>query len=55
MKRLTYVRVIVLGLALTTAPVGADSDDRSVTAATSGLFAERAFHEKNDGRVVDLF
>ena len=42
MKRLTYVRVIVLGLALTTAPVGANSDDRSVTAAASGLFAAGA-------------
>ena len=42
MKRLTYVRVIILGLALTTVPVGADSDDRSVTAAASGLFAAGA-------------
>lgn len=42
MKRLTYVRVIVLGLALTTAAVGAQSDDRSVTAAASGLFAAGA-------------
>ena len=42
MKRLTYVRVIVLGLALTTALVGANSDDRSVTAAASGLFAAGA-------------
>ena len=42
MNRLTYVRVIVLGLALTTAPVGANSDDRSVTAAASGLFAAGA-------------
>jgi len=42
MKRLTYVRAIVLGLALTTAPVGADSDDRSVTAAASGIFAAGA-------------
>ena len=42
MKRLTCVRVIVLGLALTTAPVGADSGDRSVTAAASGLFAAGA-------------
>lgn len=41
MKRLTYVRVIVLGLAIIAAPVGvgADSDDHSVTAAASGLFA----------------
>ena len=42
MKRLTWVRAIVLGLAVTTAPVGANSDDRSVTAATSGLFAAGA-------------
>ena len=42
MKRFTYVRVMVLGLALTTAPVGANSDDRSVTAAASGLFAAGA-------------
>ena len=42
MKRLTYVRAIVLGLALTTAPLGADSDDRSVTAAATGLFAAGA-------------
>ena len=42
MKRLIYVCVIVLGLAITTAPVGADSDDRSVTAAASGLFAAGA-------------
>ena len=39
MKRFTWVRAIVLGLAVTTAPVGANSDDRSVTAAATGLFA----------------
>jgi hypothetical protein len=42
MKRLTYVRAIVLGLAITTAPVGAVSDDHSVTAAATGLFAAGA-------------
>ena len=47
MKRLTFVRAIVLGLAITglaitTAPVGAFSDDRSVTAAATGLFADGA-------------
>src|SRR5688572_11228211 len=42
MKRLIYVRVIVLGLAVTTASVGANSDDRSVTAAATGLFAAGA-------------
>ena len=39
MKRLC-VLAIVLGLAITTAPVRADSDDHSVTAAASGLFAD---------------
>jgi len=42
MKRLTYIRAIVLGLAITAAPVGADSNDRSVTAAATGLFAAGA-------------
>ena len=47
MKRLTYIRAIVLGLAITglaitTAPVGAFSDDHSVTAAATGLFADGA-------------
>jgi hypothetical protein len=47
MKRLTFVRAIVLGLAITglaitTAPVGASSDDRSITAATTGQFADGA-------------
>ena len=47
MKRLTFVRAIVLGLAITglaitTVPVGAFNDDRSVTAAASGLFADGA-------------
>ena len=41
MKRLC-VFAIVLGLAITAAPVGADSDDHSVTAAASGLFAAGA-------------
>jgi hypothetical protein len=39
MKRLC-VFAIVLGLAITTAPVRADGDDHSVTAAASGLFAD---------------
>lgn len=38
MKRPTCVRAIVLGLALATAPVGADGDERSVTAAATGVF-----------------
>jgi len=43
MTRLTYIRAIVLGLAITMAPpVGADSSDRSVTAAANGLFADGA-------------
>ena len=42
MKRLIWVRAIVLGLAVTTASVGANSDERSVTAATTGLFAAGA-------------
>jgi len=42
MKRLTWVRAIVLGLAVTTASVGANSDERSVTAAATGLFATGA-------------
>ena len=42
MKRFTYVCAIVLALAITTAPVGADSADRSVTAAATGLFAAGA-------------
>jgi hypothetical protein len=36
------MRAIVLGLAVTTASVGANSDERSVTAATTGLFAAGA-------------
>ena len=39
MKRL-YVCAIVLGLAFTTAPVAAQSDDHSVTAAVSGQFVD---------------
>jgi hypothetical protein len=42
MKRLTWIRAIVLGLAVTTASVGANSDERSVTAAATGLFAAGA-------------
>ena len=42
MKRLTSVRAIVLGLAVLTTSVGANSDERSVTAATTGLFAAGA-------------
>src|SRR4029450_4782461 len=47
MKRLTYIRAIVLGLAVTglainTAPVGAVSDDHSVTAAATGVFGAGA-------------
>ena len=42
MKRFTWVRAIVLGLAVTTTTVGANSDDRSVTAAATGLFAAGA-------------
>ena len=42
MKRFTCVRAIVLGLAVTTTTVGANSDDRSVTAAATGLFAAGA-------------
>jgi hypothetical protein len=38
MKRLTCVRAIVLGLAIMTAPVSADSNERSVTGAATGLF-----------------
>lgn len=40
--RLTYIRAIVLGLLITTAPVAANSDDRSVTASATGLFAAGA-------------
>jgi hypothetical protein len=43
MKRLACVLPLLLGLvAITAAPVGADSDERSVTAAASGLFAAGA-------------
>jgi hypothetical protein len=42
MKRLNFLRAIVLGLAITAAPVGANSDDHSVTAAATGLFAAGA-------------
>jgi hypothetical protein len=42
MKRLTLIGAIVLGLAMTAAPVGADSDDHSVTAAATALFAAGA-------------
>jgi len=41
MKRLC-VFAIVLGLAITTAPVGAQSDDHSVTAAATGVFGAGA-------------
>ena len=41
MKRLTYVFAIVL-VAITTAPVIADSDERSVTGAARGLFGAGA-------------
>ena len=41
MKRLTYVLAIVL-IAITTAPVTADNDARSVTGAARGLFAAGA-------------
>jgi hypothetical protein len=36
------MRAIILGLLITAAPVGANSDDGSVTAAASGLFAAGA-------------
>ena len=39
MKRLACISAIVLGLAMTAAPVGANGDDHSVTAAATGLFA----------------
>ena len=43
MKRLTCVLPILLGLvAITTAPVIADSDERSVTGAATGLFGAGA-------------
>jgi len=43
MNRLTCVLPILLGLvAITTAPVIADSDERSVTGAATGLFAAGA-------------
>jgi len=43
MNRLTCVLPILLGLvAITTAPVLADSDERSVTGAATGLFAAGA-------------
>ena len=43
MKRLTYVLPILLALvAITTAPVSADSDERSVTGAATGLFGAGA-------------
>lgn len=42
MKRLTCVRAIVLGLAITMAPVSADSDEHSVTGAATGVFAAGA-------------
>jgi hypothetical protein len=42
MKRFTYICAIVLGLAITTAPIAADGDDHSVTAAATGLFAAGA-------------
>ena len=43
MKRLTCVLPILLGLvAITTAPVSADSDERSVTGAATGLFGAGA-------------
>src|SRR3954468_20288345 len=43
MKRLTCVLPILLGLvAITTAPVIADSDERSVTGAATGLFGTGA-------------
>ena len=38
MKRLNWVRAIVLGLVMSTALVMADSDEHSVTAAVSGAF-----------------
>src|SRR5436190_20327010 len=41
MKRLTYVLAIVL-IAITTAPVTADNDARSVAGAARGLFAAGA-------------
>ena len=43
MNRLTCVLPILLGLvAITTAPIGADSDERSVTGAATGVFAAGA-------------
>jgi|SRR5687767_2932020 len=42
MKRLTCVIAIILGLAITTASVIADSDEHSVTAAMQGAFNDGA-------------
>ncbi|HJR60787.1 MAG TPA: hypothetical protein VJ813_15360 [Vicinamibacterales bacterium] len=42
MKRMTCVGVILLGLAIATAPAIADSDARSVTGAAKGLFGGEA-------------